>query len=225
MGQPPRLAARNRKRRRGRSAAHRRAGALHHPAGPAIDLPHSQGRKLVFVNPTTRIHVPQPAPKTPEPVNLDILRADLDSDAPATAALATLLAFHAVRMWQLRQLRLTDLHDGRLHVGDQVIPLAPPVRKRLTAYLDYRQRTWPRSINPHLFIHTRSATTTHPVTLWWIRRQLGISGQQIRLDRILDEAHATGGDIRRLMDLFGLSVAGAHRYIATVNHPQPASRA
>ncbi len=100
-------------------------------------------------------------------------------------------------MWQLRQLQLTDLHDGRLHVGDQVIPLAPPVRKRLTAYLDYRQQTWPNSVNPHLFIHARSATTTRPVTLWWIRHQLGISGQQIRLDRILDEAHATGGDIRR----------------------------
>jgi len=184
-----------------------------------------KARKLVFVNPTTRIHVQQPAPKAPEPVNLDVLRADLDSDAPATAALAALLAFHAVRMWQLRQLQLTDLHDGRLHVGDQVIPLAPPVRRRLTAYLNYRQQTWPNSINPHLFIHARSATTTRPVTPWWIRHQLGIAGQQIRLDRILDEAHATGGDIRQLMDLFGLSVAGAHRYIATVNRPDPAARA
>jgi len=30
---------------------------------------------------------------------------------------------------------------------------------------------------------------------------------------------ATGGDIRALCDLFGLSVAGAHRYTATVDHP------
>jgi hypothetical protein len=178
-----------------------------------------KGRKLVFVNPTARIRSPQPESPAPAPIDLDKLRADLDSDAPATAALAGLLAFHAVRMWQLRQLRLTDLHDGRLHVGDQVIRLAEPVRQRVAAYLDYRQRTWPDSINPHLFIHVRSWTTTRPVTPWWIRKQLGMSGQQIRCDRILDEAHATGGDIRQLVDLFGLSVEGAHRYIATVHRP------
>jgi hypothetical protein len=182
-----------------------------------------KGRKLVFVNPTARIRSPQPEPAGPAPVNLDQLRADLDSDAPTTAALAALLAFHAVRIWQLRQLLLTDLHDGRLHVGEQVIPLAPPVRRRLSAYLDYRQKTWPTAINPHLFIHARSWDTTRPVSPWWIRHQLGISGQQIRFDRILDEAHATGGDIRRIVDLFGLSIAGANRYIVTVTRPQPAA--
>jgi hypothetical protein len=43
--------------------------------------------------------------------------------------------------------------------------------------------------------------------------------QSIRQDRILDEAHATGGDVRRVCDLFGLSIAGAYRYTATVDHP------
>jgi hypothetical protein len=42
-----------------------------------------------------------------------------------------------------------------------------------------------------------------------------VPAQSFRFDRILDEAHATGGDIRRLMDLFG-SVATAHRYVRTV---------
>ena len=45
--------------------------------------------------------------------------------------LAALLAFHAVRIHQLCALRLTDLRDGRLHVGAQVILLAGPVRQRL----------------------------------------------------------------------------------------------
>jgi hypothetical protein len=67
-----------------------------------------------------------------------------------------------------------------------------------------------------VFIHIRNAITVRPVSHWWIRHQLGIAGQSIRLDRILDEAHATGGDIRRLMDMFGLSVEGASRYAATV---------
>jgi hypothetical protein len=37
-----------------------------------------------------------------------------------------------------------------------------------------------------------------------------------RFDRILDEAHASGGDIRRLMGLFSISVETAHRYVRTV---------
>ena len=46
-----------------------------------------------------------------------------------------------------------------------------------------------------------------------------MSAQAIREDRILDEAHTTRGDVRRLCDLFGLSVSGAERYTATVDHP------
>jgi hypothetical protein len=41
----------------------------------------------------------------------------------------------------------------------------------------------------------------------------------IREDRILDEAHASAGDLRRLCDLFGLSVKAASRYTATLDHP------
>ncbi len=139
-----------------------------------------KGRKLVFVNPTDRIRAPQPEPPAPRPVNLEVLRADLNSEQPATAALAALLA---VRVAQLCQLRLCDVHDGRLHVGDQIIPLAPAVRERLRTWLDHRQATWPNTVNPHLFIHVRNAITTRPVTAWWIRYQLGIAGQAIRLDR------------------------------------------
>lgn len=174
-----------------------------------------KARKLVFVNPTARLSAPQP--QSPASVNLEVVRADLNSSQPATAALAALLAFHAVRVIQLCHLQLTDLHDGRLHLGEQVIPLAPPVRTRLAAWLDYRQATWPHTANPHLFIHVRNAINVRPVSHWWIRHQLSIAGQHIRLARILDEAHATSGDIRRLMDMFGLSVEGASRYATTVS--------
>lgn len=40
----------------------------------------------------------------------------------------------------------------------------------------------------------------------------------MREDRIPDEAHASG-DIRRLVDLFGLTVKGAQRYAATLDLP------
>jgi hypothetical protein len=178
-----------------------------------------KGRKLVFVNPTNRISVPMPHLPAPAPIDLSAVRQALDSEDPATATLAALLAFHAVRLWQVRQALLTDVHDGRLRLPDRTIPLAGPVRQRLAAYLDYRHRRWPNTANPHLFIHYRNANTTTPVTPWWIRKRLGMSAQSIRQDRILDEAHATGGDVRRICDLFGLSVAGAYRYTVTVDHP------
>ena len=176
-----------------------------------------KGRKVVFVNPARRVKNRQPESPVPTAVDLAALRADLNSEAPATAAIAALLAFHAIPKWRLAQLLLVDLHDGRLVVGDQDIPLAEPVRTRLSAYLDYRQRLWPNSVNPHLFIHIRSWTHIRPATTWWIRRQLRLSAQAIRFDRILDEAHATGGDIRQLMDLFGISAETAQRYTKTVN--------
>jgi hypothetical protein len=184
-----------------------------------------KGRKLVFVNPTARISVPTPERPVPPPVDLAALRRALDVDNPATAVLTALLAFHALRIRQLTKIRLADLRDGRLHLGDQVILLATPVRQRLAAYLEYRQQTWPTSINPYLFVHLRNAGTPRHVTPWWIRHQLPLPGQRIRQDRILDEAHASGGDVRALCDLFGLSVAGAYRYTAAVDRiVQPPSR-
>jgi hypothetical protein len=177
-----------------------------------------KGRKLVFINPAARISAPSPARQVPAAVSLDALRAELDSADPARAALAALLAFHAVRICQLAALRLTDTRDGRLHAGGQVIVLAGPVRQRLARYLDYRQQTWPASVNPYLFLHVRNAGTVRHVTPWWIRKQLGMPGQSIRLDRIFDEAQATGGDLRALCDLFGLSIAGAYRYTSVLDH-------
>lgn len=50
-----------------------------------------------------------------------------------------------------------------------------------------------------------------PVSGPWITHTVGISPQTVREDRILDEALATSGDIRRLCDLFGLTVGGAMR--------------
>jgi site-specific recombinase XerD len=178
-----------------------------------------KARKLTFVNPTTRISVPTPDKPVPAPIDLTALRNALNSDDPTRAALAALLAFHAIRVWQLLQLQVTDVHDGRLYLPDRIVPLAAPVRARVSAYLDYRQKAWPHTANPHLFIHYRNANTTTPATPWWIRRRLGMIAQAIRQDRILDEAHATGGDVRQLCELFGLSIAGAYRYTSTVDHP------
>lgn len=47
---------------------------------------------------------------------------------------------------------------------------------------------------------------------------MGMTAQQAREDRILHELHASGGDLRRFCDMFGLSIAGASRY-SVLAHP------
>ena len=178
-----------------------------------------KARKVVFVNPTSRISSAAPSPGIPLPADLDTVRATLRSDDPTVAALAGLVAFHALTPAQLRTIELTDVRDGRLHFDRRVIVLAEPARQRISIYLDHRSRRWPTTANPYLFLHQRNALRTTPVKAAWISLRLGGLAQAMRQDRILDELLATGGDIRRLCDLFGLSISGAERYLGAMNHP------
>jgi hypothetical protein len=178
-----------------------------------------KARGLVFVNPTIGLRGARLQGRTPLPLTVDELRAALDSADPARAALAALLIFHGIRPRQLRSLHLLDYRDGRLHAEGLVILLAPAVIQRLSTYLDFRNRQWPTTANPHLFINTLTATRTSQVTYVWVNDTLGMPAHRFREDRILDEIHATDGDIRRAADLFGLTIPPLLRYLATLNHP------
>ena len=79
-------------------------------------------------------------------------------------------------------------------------------------------RRWPATINPHFLVHTKSALTTEPVRVPWLADKLGTAPQSLRQDRILAEVHA-GADQRRICDLFGVTIATAEHYTATLNHP------
>ncbi|WP_454812754.1 hypothetical protein [Paenarthrobacter nitroguajacolicus] len=170
-----------------------------------------KARRLVFINPTTHIKTGRPESRIPLPINEGPMRAALHSGSPVRTALATLIGYHALRSVEVRALKLTDLRDGKIHLLHRQIPLAPPVRKSLSAWLDYRTAKWPETMNPHLFISKQSAVRTTQVSNVWLIDNLGLSPQAIREDRILYEARTTN-DIRRLCDLFGLSVKGAERY-------------
>ena len=82
--------------------------------------------------------------------------------------------------------------------------LASLARRRLSAWLDHRAARWPVTRNPHLFINTYTAVRGAAVSCSYVRETVGMAVQPIREDRILHEALATGGDVRRLCDLFGL---------------------
>ncbi|WLS44773.1 type I restriction endonuclease [Micromonospora profundi] len=180
-----------------------------------------KARRMVFTDPTARIAPGRHETRQPLPVDLTALRQALASNNPAHAAVAALIAFHGVRTSQVQMLRLTDVRDRVLHVDDRAIPLAEPVQQALAVWLDYRRSRWPRTTNTYLFVTTRTASTDAPVSRQWVWQATGprLSATDIRQDRILDEAQATNGDVRRLADLFGLSIAASNRYAATVEHP------
>ena len=179
-----------------------------------------KGRRLVFANPMRGLEVTPIPTNIPMPLDTALIRAELNNPNPAAALAVALIAFHALTGKQVRELKLTDIIDGRLRLGGRDIPLAAPVRTRLAAWLDHRNTTWPASANPHLLINRRTAPRLVPGghSFPW-KDNSPLRPQVLREDRILHEIHATGGDVRRLCDLFGLSVEGATRYLATIEHP------
>lgn len=104
--------------------------------------------------------------------------------------------------------------SGYLHLDQRRIPLATPVRDRIKAWLEYREECWPNTANQHLFISRQSATEHRPVGYDWVTRRIGTTTQKVREDRILQELIATNGDLRRICDMFGLTIGGAQRYAA-----------
>lgn len=75
--------------------------------------------------------------------------------------------------------------------------------------------------NAQLFLTKHTGRRTEECSKRWIWLTIGpgLSIAAIREDRILDEAHATGGDVRRLADLFGLSIQAGTRYTNVISHP------
>ena len=112
----------------------------------------------------------------------------------------------------------TDIADGRLTIADRTIPLAGPVLPRLAAWLDHRALTWPATINPHLFINRRTGPRLTQVSRSFPLSHVSLAVRTLREDRILDEVRATGGDIRRICELFNIGVEAAMRYTATLDH-------
>ena len=178
-----------------------------------------KARKVVFVNPSAGINIGNFTRRIPLPADPSKLRAALHSPDPPGAALAALAVFHGLRPLELRELRLIDVRDGRLQLAGRGLLLAEPVTTRLAAYLDYRHRRWPNSTNAHFFIHNLNAGGTNPVGRYWVNDHLGMFAQAIRQDRIVDEAHATGGDLRRICDFFGVVIGTAEHYALSLNHP------
>lgn len=181
-----------------------------------------KGRRLTFADPMRAIPATPVNSSVPLPLDTAAIREALDSPDPAIALAVALVAFHALSAAQVRALLLTDVVDGRLRLGKREIPLADPVAVRLRAWLDHRARTWPQTANPHLLVNRRAAPRLIPVGRQFPWTQTRLRPQALREDRILQEIHATGGDVRRICDLFGVSVSAAMRYAGTLDQTDSA---
>lgn len=104
--------------------------------------------------------------------------------------------------------------DGRF------IPLAKPVRVRLSAWLDHRAQRWPETKNPYLLVTVQTAPRLSPPGRNFPWKKAGVTAQALRTDRILYEVEQTGGDVRRICDLFGIGIETALRYSHTATGPQ-----
>jgi hypothetical protein len=85
----------------------------------------------------------------------------------------------------------------------------------MVAWLEHRQRNWPRTPNRHLLISQATATGTGPVSQHYLPFHLllrGVQLEHIRGDRVLQEALAVGADPLHLAEAFRLSPETAIEY-------------
>lgn len=110
-----------------------------------------------------------------------------------------------------------NLAAGTLLAGGRVRPLDRLTAGHLRAWLQARHARWPASANPHLLVNRSTAGGLKPVNRGYIHAAvhgLEITAQNLRADRLLGQAQASGGDPLQLTHLFGISDPTAIRYCA-----------
>lgn len=182
-----------------------------------------KANRMIFADPARRTR-PGRFPRRP-PLGLDHqTRAGLLPTLTRPDHRLTLLlaGVHALSRADIAALTLNDvdLAHGRLTVRGRRRVLDEPTRRALTGWLDQRRRRWPTTANPHLLITYKSACGLQPVSDGYFKaltRTTGIPISTLRADRLLAEAHDTGGDPLTLVDLFGLSADTAIRYCTGID--------
>jgi integrase len=177
-----------------------------------------KARRVLFTNPAGPLTGRRPQP--PPVLALDAGRlAGILGRLREPAELILLLAgVHALRPSQICALTLDDADPaaGTLTIGGgRARPLDQLTAGHLRTWLQVRRERWPATANPHLLINQSTASGTRPVTRSYVQanlRRTGITAQDLRADRLLAEAHASGGDPLQLTRLFGISDPTAIRY-------------
>ena len=185
---------------------------------------HCKKNGLIFADPAARI---RSAPR-PETIILPLppARVSAATEAAATPAARLALALaavHALRPEAIRHLALGDIDLGnrRITVAGQSRPLDGLTRRLILQWLDWRRQSWPRTTSPYLLINNQTAMTTRPVSENWLAsmfRGPGVTLEQLRVDRQLDEALTAGPDPLHLSAVFGIDDETAIKYAAAARY-------
>ena len=172
---------------------------------------------LTFADPTAHLSGGRGAGRTLLPITAEQIRAVEQAAAtPAQRLAIALAAVHAARPKAIRELTVDDidLPGRRITIAGHRQRLGELTRNALLARLGYRRATWPDTANRHVLVSRISALGTGPVSADYLdKHQLhGISLEQIRRDRILAEALATGADPLHLALVFNIDHTNAMAY-------------
>jgi hypothetical protein len=170
-----------------------------------------KARRVLFTNPAAPLT--GPALQPPPVLALDpARRAGLLGrlHRPGERLIVLLAGMHALRPSQISALALDDARpaDGTLLVHGRARRLDRLTANYLRGWLGDRHARWPATANLYLLINKATAGGVRPVTRSYIldiTRRAGITARELRADRLLDEAHASGGDPLKLTHLFGIS--------------------
>lgn len=145
-----------------------------------------------------------------------IAEAVAAATAPQARVCVVLAAVHAGRPGAIRALQLddVDLASGRLRLAGAGRPMGELTGKVVREWLEYRQRRWPHTANPHLLVSKESALHHGPVSTAYLisLRGLPATVERLRIDCQLAEAMVTGFDPLHLAEIFGISEHTAIRY-------------
>lgn len=179
-----------------------------------------KARRLIFTNPTAGLAAPG-APPAPglglDPARRVGLLGRLDR--PDQQLIVLLAGVHALRPHQIRVLVLedVDLAAGILRVAGRPRRLDGLTGQALRGWLELRRVRWPASANPYLLVNQSTAGGLAPVTRGYVQAvfaRLGVTAEDLRVDRLLGEVQATGADPLKLTEFFGITESTAIRYCA-----------
>jgi integrase len=195
----------------------------------------------IFRDPTTHVRPGTPDPGLRQPLGPEVIeRAVRHATTPERRLLLALAVVHAVRPIAMRQLTVgdVDLPNRRITIAGHARRLDDLTRQVVGDYLAARRRRWPHTANPHLLLNAQTGHDDRAVSDSWLRQHfkgVGVTLNQLRMDRQLEEALVHGPDALHLMAVFGIAENTAVRYAnaarqlleseleAAVDHDPPAN--
>jgi len=176
--------------------------------------------RLIFANPARRIRVGRRNPSVPVPLPAHLLTATAEAADrdPALRVVVALAGVHALLPGQIRHLltNQVDLPGLRLDPGGLDRPLDELTADAIRGYLDFRGSRWPATTSPYLLVTRRTAHSGEPVSRFWMDRlfrRLPVTAEQLRDDRIVEEALAGRADPLHLSAVFGFGPRTGLRHV------------